>query len=333
MIVNRRGHEAGSGFVHTALIAGTDDEVIDALVPALRRSASTYDEVLMVVGKHTRALLAGHVDDLAGVLRWDDVAAFYRRLGFAYESFRRYLAEQAEAGRRVHVIAEPDLADKSDADPPPGRAEAYLAYEAVCNDTYAPYRFPVTCLWDTRHHSAAVIEGVQATHPRLLTPAGPQPSPHYRQPDQYLTLRSHVTLPPVPRAVSHDQILSEVAQLSRLRALLNAWAGDNGFAEESADDLVVTAVEIASNALCHAATPVRVRAWRHDDTLVVQCDDTAGIPIPATAGYHRPDTTGALPGGRGLWLARQLADVVLIDSHAGRTSIRLHFPHDVMHRG
>ncbi|GAB2572885.1 hypothetical protein Aab01nite_82120 [Paractinoplanes abujensis] len=322
--------QRSDGTAHSALIVGSDDELSTVLIPELRRSAGRYDEILLVVGQDTRMALAEHIGDGGGALRWGDPSGFYQRLGMAYEGFRRYLAQQHAAGRRVHVIAEPDLGGSSGSHTT--RSIAYLAYEAVCNDTYAPYDATVTCIWHRRHHSADVLDGVGAAHQYLLSPAGRVPSPAYLDPERYLAERHVLPLPPVPDDVDHDITVTEVAGLSRLRAMLHPWADRHHFADEPADDLVVAAVEVAANGLRHGATPVRVRAWHRHDTLIVQCDDTAGRPIPAAAGYRRPSPAAATPGGRGLWLARQLADVVITDSEPGRTSVRLHFPYEIMHR-
>ncbi|WP_250032766.1 sensor histidine kinase [Paractinoplanes maris] len=326
------GHEGADGPAHTALIIDSDNELLNTLLPELRRSAGRYDEVLLVIGRDTRTMLAEHLGDLGGALHWRDPSAFYQRLGFAYEGFRRYLAEQHAAGHRVHVIAEPDLAGGVDAGMHADRAAAYLAYEAVCNDTYAPYDAAVTCIWNQRHHLTGVLDGVRATHRYLLTTAGRVPSPTYQGPERYLAGRQDLSLQPAPADVDHEVVLTEVADLSRLRAVLYPWADQHHFAGESADDLVTATVEVAANGLRHGAAPVHVRAWHGQDTLIVQCDDSAGRPIPATAGYRRPQPAGAAPGGRGLWLARQLADIVITDTAPGCTSVRLHFPYGVMHR-
>jgi anti-sigma regulatory factor (Ser/Thr protein kinase) len=322
-----------NGAAHTALIVDSGDELLTVLVPELRRSAGSYDETLLVVGKDTRTLLTEHIGDLDGALRWGDPSAFYQRLGFAYEGFRRYLAEQHTAGRRVHVVAEPDLTGGVDAGMHADRAAAYLAYEAVCNETYAPYDGATTCIWNQRHHPAFVLNGVRATHRYLLTATSRVPSPPYLSPERYLADRQDLPLQPAPADVDREVVLAEVAELSRLRAVLHSWAGEHHFAGEPVDDVVVAAVEVAANGLLHGAAPVRVRAWHRNDTLIVQCDDTAGRRIPATAGYRRPQLAHAAPGGRGLWLARQLTDVVITESTPGRTSVRLHFPYAVMHPG
>ncbi|AEV87057.1 putative anti-sigma regulatory factor [Actinoplanes sp. SE50] len=331
MIAHHRDDHAGGTFLHSALIPGSDEELTTTLVRELHRSAHRLDEVLLVVSDRTRQLLTGPLRPLTDLLTWGDPAAYYQRLGSAYEDFRRHLAERAATGRRVHVIAEPDLTDHLDPGAAPVRADAYLAYEAVCNDTYAPYGCAVTCIWDSRHHPAGILDGARATHRYLLTPHGRQPSPHFRSADDYLLGRRPLPLPEVPQRVDHDLTLATAADLGSLRSALHGWASDLGLATDPAEDLVVAVVEVASNGLRHAGTAVRVRAWHRGSTLIVQCDDSAGLPVPATAGYHRPDPGSAAPGGRGLWLARQLADVVLIDATPAGTSVRLQFPHAVMH--
>jgi anti-sigma regulatory factor (Ser/Thr protein kinase) len=60
-----------------------------------------------------------------------------------------------------------------------------------------------------------------------------------------------------------------------------------------------------------------IRGWRCADTL-----------IPPMAGYQPPDDRRA---GRGMWLARQLADSVTTYTSDSCTAVRLHFPRDVPH--
>jgi len=66
-----------------------------------------------------------------------------------------------------------------------------------------------------------------------------------------------------------------------------------------------------------------VRAWTTDQRARVQVHDRL-TPIPATAGYHRPPHKANR--GYGLWIARQLADVVTTHTDRDRTTITLDFP-------
>jgi hypothetical protein len=83
------GKGRGPGTAHTAVIIDSDDDLLTVLLPELRRSASRYGEILLVVGRDTRTVLAQHIGDLGGELCWGDPSGFYQRLGFAYEGFRR----------------------------------------------------------------------------------------------------------------------------------------------------------------------------------------------------------------------------------------------------
>ncbi|GIF17005.1 sensor histidine kinase [Actinoplanes teichomyceticus] len=319
-----------TGFIHAALVVSDDADLRAVLAPELRRSAAAYDEVLLVVGDRTRALLTERDPGVATAVSWADPGAFYQRLGSAYDRFRRYLADRHRAGQRVHVIAEPavagDVCPGSGAD----RAAAYLAYESVCNETYAFGPSAVTCVWDSRRHRDSVIDSVRDAHPHVLTASGPAPWPHYLPPERYLAERPEPPMPPPPAQVAHDITLHDVADLSAVRSVLGVWAGTHGFGTEATEDILVAVIEVATNGLRHGGAPVRLRAWAHADTLVAQCDDAGSGAIPAAAGYHRPDPLASVAGGRGLWLARQLADVVTVSARPGCTSVRLYFPRHIM---
>jgi anti-sigma regulatory factor (Ser/Thr protein kinase) len=320
-------------FVHAALILEAEPD-LEMLAAELVRSAQSYDEVLLVVGDHTRTVLTGHLGESPAGVRWAEPGAFYQRLGYAYERFRRYLAGEHRAGRRVHVVAEPDLAAGVDAGLRADRTAAYLAYEAICNHTYALGGSAVTCIWDGRQQPGAVVDGVRATHSHLVTGSGRTASPHFVAPERYLAGNQETPMDPPPGQVELDVTVSDSGGggggLRALRVAVSGWAAGHRFAGETLEDLVLAVVEVATNGLRHGGPPIRVRAWHHGATLITQCDDAGARPFPADAGYLRPDPVTAVAGGRGLWLARQMADVVTVSSRPGLTSVRLHFPRHIM---
>lgn len=319
-------------FAHTIVTIRSDATVRSHLIPEIRRSLARNQPVLMVVGDPIADMVRIVLGTHDAGLEWGDSGAFYTRLGSAFERFRRYLAEQHAAGRHVHVIAEPELADVAATGAAADRTRAYLPYEAMCNEAYAPYGSPVTCIWDARRHSAAVLEEARSVHGHELTEAGRVRNTAYRPPDDYLTGRAEPPLSSVPGRVDHDIVLSGPGDVRVLRNTVSAWAGDHGFRHSVTGELGVAVTEIAANALIHGGNPARARAWHDNGTLIVQVDDPGGRRPPAAAGYRRPAATSAT-GGRGLWLARQLADTVAIRTGPGHTSVRLHFPYDIVHRG
>jgi anti-sigma regulatory factor (Ser/Thr protein kinase) len=322
------------GFRHSALIVECGQSVRKVLVPAVRQSLEEDGEVFVAVSAATADGLRAELGAVADTLEWGDTAGLYQRMGFAYEGFRRFLAAAHDAGRRVHVFAEPDLGPVTGNAAADDRVSAYLAYEAMCNETYAAYGCPVNCLWDARRYPAPVIETVRAVHDHELRADGGQPSAGYVGPRDFLADRDRRPLAP-PDAVDWELALKAVDDLPTLRGQLRDWARARGFDPAATSDVILAVNEIVTNGLTHGAPPVTVRAWshrdtHHDDTLIVQVDDRGGKPLPSLGGYQPPDEKQDRT--RGLWLARQLADVVRTYTADGTTAVRLHFPYRLTHQ-
>lgn len=319
---------ANTRFEHAALIVDSDDALDRRLVPVLRHHIGAGEPVLLVVSRHTERIVRDRLGSGTQALNWGDPSAFYQRLGFAYEGFRRHLAQEHGQGRSVHVIAEPDLT--TDVTTPAARDVAYLAYEAVANDAFAGFGCPITCIWDSRRHSADVIEGVRSVHGHELTDRGNQRNRAFTSAQDFLKNHPNEAMPPAPSTTDIDLTLSFPAELRDSRATIDAWARSQGFTAAAAHQVTTAANETLTNGLEHGRPPVRLRTWHHDTTLVVQVDDHGGRPIAPDAGYRPP---GRDVFGLGLWITRQLADIVLTRTTGRLTTVRLYFPHAVTHRG
>jgi anti-sigma regulatory factor (Ser/Thr protein kinase) len=199
---------------------------------------------------------------------------------------------------------------------------AYLRFEAMANEAYRPYGYRWACLYDTRGHSSQTLRQVGQVHPRLLEPGGGEiRNADYLEPSAYLA-RSGPP-PPPPAEVQLDLPVTDPGQLVVVRRLLRRWADPHEMGEH-ADDVVSAVGEAVTNGLQHGTPPVRVRAWTADGLARVQVHDRGLASIPATVGYHRPPPEATR--GYGLWVARQLADVVTTHTDCGGTTITLDFP-------
>jgi anti-sigma regulatory factor (Ser/Thr protein kinase) len=318
----------GGGFDHAALILDSDASLERLLVPVLRQHVAAREPALLVVPPHTEKVLRNGLGADADRLEWAGVEAFYQRLGFTFDRFRRYLRRQHSRGRSVHVIAEPDIV--TDLRAPVDRVAAYLSYEAMCNDAFAPFGCPVTCIWDSRRHPTLVIEGVRSIHDHELTEDGRRRNTGFIPAPDYLAGRAFVAMPPAPPGLDIDHMLTVMSDLSSSRTAVGAWALTHDFSLAAADQVTAAANEVLTNSLQHGQPPVRLRAWRHDQTLVVHVDDNGGGTIPPDAGYRPPTSP---ENGMGLWITRQFADIVLTRTTTSLTSVRMYFPHGVTHRG
>jgi anti-sigma regulatory factor (Ser/Thr protein kinase) len=88
--------------------------------------------------------------------------------------------------------------------------------------------------------------------------------------------------------------------------------------ERTVDTMVLIAHELASNSVRHGGGTGRLRLWAADGALRCEVSDGgAGLENPAIAGHSRP--APSLPGGRGLWIARQLSELHIAASPTGTT--------------
>jgi anti-sigma regulatory factor (Ser/Thr protein kinase) len=106
--------------------------------------------------------------------------------------------------------------------------------------------------------------------------------------------------------------------LPALRAFVSEHAARTGAAREQVAILVLTASELATNAIIHGGGAGRLRLWRGASHIVCEVTDS-GRGMAADAGTQPPTT--AIGGGRGLWLIRSLTDDVDIDSGASGTTV------------
>ena len=303
--------------LHALLRYDSPESLCARAVPYVREGLARGEAVIAVVSAEVEQVLRRALGDDAGQVRWQAGDVSYGRLGAMFEGFRRFLAEQRAAGVPMRLLAQNDALGTEE------RMAAYLRFEAMANEVYRPYGYRWACLYDTRAHSPQTLRHVSQVHPRLLEPDGREiRNDDYLEPSAYLA-RSGPPPPPPPAAVQLDLPVTGPDQLVVVRRLLRRWADLHGMGDHAGD--VVSAVsEAVTNGLQHGTPPVRVRAWTADGLARVHVHDRGLTPIPATAGYHRPPPE--LDRGHGLWVARQLADVVTTHTDRGGTTITLDFP-------
>jgi anti-sigma regulatory factor (Ser/Thr protein kinase) len=132
------------------------------------------------------------------------------------------------------------------------------------------------------------------------------------QPSRRLPLTS-----PTKDAMYH----SYRSDLSQVRALVLQQARAAGLTESRANDLVLAVSEVAANTLRHTKAPGTLAIWHDANEVVCEIHDEGTITDPHVG--HRKPAPGA-SGGHGLWLVRQVCDLVELTSDADGTTVRMH---------
>ena len=125
-----------------------------------------------------------------------------------------------------------------------------------------------------------------------------------------------------PPASANDPVYHTYrSDLSQVRALVLRQARQAGLTEGRANDLVLAVSEVAANTLRHTRSPGILAIWHDEDEVVCEVRDEGTITDPLV-GRRKPPPGAS--GGHGLWLVRQVCDLVELTSDASGTTIRMH---------
>jgi anti-sigma regulatory factor (Ser/Thr protein kinase) len=126
---------------------------------------------------------------------------------------------------------------------------------------------------------------------------------------------------PLPAPMSDAVRHTYRSDLSRVRALVFQRATAAGLTQSRANDLVLAVSEVAANTLRHTKAAGTLAIWHDGDEIVCEIHDEGTITDPLV-GQRKP-APGA-SGGHGLWLVRQVCDLVELTSDANGTTVRMH---------
>jgi anti-sigma regulatory factor (Ser/Thr protein kinase) len=312
------GLAVGVGVPHAVGMYSSDEDLRARVLPFVRAGLDGGESVVAVLTERAEHALRAGLGGDGDAVQWRADGLCYRRLGQLLDGIEAFLAAQRSAGRRTRLLMENDIDGDGD------RQVTHLRVEAAANAILATYSDPCVCLYDRRRYPEQVLDDVLRVHPLIVEPDGGfRDNTGFIEPDTYLAAHAS-PVSPVPAMVALDVQIAAPGEVRAVRRWIVAPDRDLGLPIERLDDLQIATHEVAANALCHGAPPVRIRIWRGERSAIARVDDqgTSGLRV-RTAGYRRPEL--AEHGGLGLWLARHLADVVHVEAGPRGTSVELHF--------
>ena len=176
-------------------------------------------------------------------------------------------------------------------------------HEALLNRAF-DQDFTLLCPYDTATLDEAVILEARRSHPHV----DGAPSHSYRE--------AGFPLAPLPPPPPGAHLLGfDLDSLHEVRRFVDVHGGD--------PDFVLAIDELAANSIRHGGGRGIVRLWTDRGSLVCEVRDQGRIADPL-AGRHRPADDAV--GGRGLWIANQVCDLVQIRPGAVRVRSELARP-------
>ncbi|MBA8954279.1 anti-sigma factor RsbA family regulatory protein [Actinomadura namibiensis] len=315
---------------HQTLPYTSQTRLLSAARPYVEEGLARGETVVVVAADaflgRLRDLLPEEITDGAGPerIRLVPADAWYTHPARTLTTVHDMVAQARDDGERMRFWGELPWARWS-----VPQARQWLRYETLLNVMLAGQHVTLCCPVDLARLRPSVLEGVYAAHPYLVE-SRRRANPRYQSPERLLRRLNRTRLPDPPADVR--RIDFDHRDLAEVRRSVAATARSAGLPDDRVFPVVLAVAELAANAVVHVDGPGRLEVWSSPGELVYQIRSTGTAPMPPACGFLPPDPLSTT--GRGLWMARQLADVLEVGicdgdgrgrADGGDTAVRAHF--------
>lgn len=190
--------------------------------------------------------------------------------------------------------------------------------DAALNIACADIPVSLTCFYPEMALHRGIIRGARRNHPLLLVRGELRQNLDHRSPAEVLT-----EFPPAGPPILGPPDLRlrfRAWQLHEVRSTLERILLADGYGRGRAEDVVLAINEIATNAVEHGTLEAELLVWIDSEGLTCEIHDHGRLA------ERLPGLRTPLPGerrGRGLWVARQLCDLLQVWTDQGGTHVRV----------
>lgn len=298
---------------HEALVYRGSEDFLTKAMPFLREGIAADEPVLVAVPGPRVDLLREALGGDAARVHLVDLAELGQNPARLLPLWLDYLDEHGGRGpvRGLGEPLRPGLA-------PAGVAEFQL-HEALLNVAVSPDTPAwLRCAYDASVLDDDALDAAECSHPLVVDEGEPRGSTRYGG----LAYAEELFAAPLPEPAAESAVTRFRADdLAAVRAQVRDGAREAGLGQDRAGDLVLAVTELATNSVRHGGGEGQLRLWRESGALVVEVRDRGHVTDPL-AGRRTPSLTEE--GGRGLWLANQLSDLVQLRSGPAGTVVRVH---------
>jgi anti-sigma regulatory factor (Ser/Thr protein kinase) len=300
---------APEGHVHQAGFYESDEEFRALILPFVEDGITAGEPVILGYDERKARLLRDWLSEPSKVV-FNIPSNLYATPARAIAAYRRAFEGHLAAGAGCIRIAG-DVPHEGNG----RRFDGWDRYESAINMVWQGFPVRSLCLYDATTVSATVLDVVERTHPRLLSPRGaPRSNARYEDPSVFVG-------PPVaadPLEESDPTVELTDPMPAQARLTLRQTARGN-ISDDIVDDLEFAVSEAVANGFLHGLPPVTVRIWAAPGRVLVHVHDTGPGPRNHLAGLVAMPAEG-IGAGMGLWITHQLdIDVALLSAADGFT--------------
>ncbi|MEU6028899.1 sensor histidine kinase [Streptomyces tauricus] len=313
------------GFVHQALCYGSDEDFLGGAAPFALDGLHAGDTVLAVLAPRNIGLLTRALGRRSCEVEFVRAGDWYGCPSRTLGRYHAYCAERGTdgAGRpsRVRIIGEPVWQGRTELE-----TRAWMRYESLVNVAFAGTGHRLLCPYDTRVLPAAVVRSVTRTHPELaLGAGGTTPSDRYADPADFCAECDAAEPGELP--AGRDDIPFGRDRSAHVRHALRSYARALGVPEQRTHDMVAAVHEVVVNSVRHGGGRGVLRLRNDREYVICEVCDIGAVkpttPVPPFPGHLPPDRRAVR--GHGMWVVRQLSDLLTETFDPAGSVVRLYF--------
>ena len=302
-------NHVSDGFLHRTVFPNSSSELLDDLVPFVREGLAGGAAVYVNLGPDLLAAAQQALGKDGSRVGWSNTFEWQPHPARRLRAIGDLVRHELEGGAPyLRFLGEfPWTASRRELD-------EWARFDAVLNEALRDVPLEMLCVYRSEIDDDIINYALRA-HPYLgATSMAARDA--YVPPENLLQESLAVELR-VPEGAAR---LSLKAPLG-IRGTLRSAPQLASLEADQMADLLIAVTELVTNGFRAGAETVDVSWWPEPSAVAVQVDDDGVGLSDSLAGYRRP--TPDAPAGRGLWMVRQLTDVLLVSSRGEGTSVRI----------
>jgi anti-sigma regulatory factor (Ser/Thr protein kinase) len=316
MTVTATNHDHwADAFQHEALLYAGLDDFLAGTVPFIREGLEGDEAMLVAVPQERLRALQAALDGCSDRVTFLDMTEIGRNPAHIIPAWAEFLKRNGGGSVPVRGIGEPIWAGRT-----PAELIECQRHETLLNVAFAHSgSWRLLCPYDTVGLPAEVIEEAERSHPWVSRAGGGRDTSAQCLDLAVMAEPFAAPLPPAPPGAA--TLPFGVGDMAAARRLVADLAAGAGLSRARIDDLVLAAHELVSNSVRHGGGSGTIRVWYDGQMVVCEVTDNGRIELPLV-GRQLPGDDSL--GGRGIWMANQLCDLVQIRTFAVGNVVRLH---------
>jgi anti-sigma regulatory factor (Ser/Thr protein kinase) len=297
---------------HQAFLYDGPEQFAATMAPLVRAGAERGDPVVVAAKQASVDALRAELGGALAGVELHDTHEWHPRPVHRLMAVQRAVAD-LRPGASLLALGEPIWSGSG------ASRREWARYESTVNVALADAPLRFICLYDRSELPEAVLEHGLSAHPEVVDGAVACPCATFEPPER-LVRELDAGGAAEPPHDHHD--IAFGGDHHAFRSLLAGLAVERGLGADRAEELVLAANEIVTNAVLHGDPPIAARCWVADGDFVCEISDGGrGIADPF-AGWTLPPVGSE--GGWGLALARRICDALELTGGGAGARVRLY---------